>query len=55
MKDKDRRRQTPPSPSVVEDKAVEGLKKRLQDWGLIVNAGAGKPAGPAGRKKGGKH
>jgi hypothetical protein len=38
----------------VEDGAAEGLKKRLQDLGLIVNAGAGKPARPAGKKKDGK-
>jgi hypothetical protein len=54
MKGKDDQRQPPPSPSIVEDKATERLKKRLQDWGLIVNAGAGKPAKPAGKKEGGK-
>ena len=27
---------------MIEDKATEKLKKRLQDWGMIVNAGAGK-------------
>jgi hypothetical protein len=40
--------------SMVEDKATEKLKKRMQDLGLIVNAGAGKPAKPSGKKKGGK-
>jgi hypothetical protein len=41
---------------MVEDKATEKLKKRLRDWGLIVNAGAGKTAKPkpAGKKKGEK-
>jgi hypothetical protein len=27
---------------MIEDKATEKLKKRLQKWGLIVNAGADK-------------
>lgn len=40
------------SPLMVEDKATEKLKKRLQDWGLIVNAGADKAANPPGKKKG---
>jgi len=39
---------------MIEDKATENLKKRAQDSGLIVNAGAGKAADPTGRKKGGK-
>jgi hypothetical protein len=39
---------------VVEDGATERLKKRLQDLGLIINAGDGKPAKPTGKKKGGK-
>jgi hypothetical protein len=39
---------------MVEDKATERLKKRLQDLGLIVKAGAGKTAKPAGKKKGRK-
>jgi len=54
MKAKDNQRRPPLSSSMVEDKATERLKKRLQDWGLIVNAGAGKNAKPAGKKKGGK-
>ena len=54
MKGKNDQRKPPLSSSMVEDKATERLKKRLQDWGLIVNAGAGKPAKPAGKKKGGK-
>jgi hypothetical protein len=55
MKGKDeQRRPLPSSSSVVDDEAAEGLKKRLKDLGLIVNAGAGKPSGPAGKKKGGK-
>lgn len=36
MKSKDERQQ---SPSMVEDGAIERLKKRAQDLGLIVNAG----------------
>ena len=40
------------SSSMVEDEATERLKKRLKDWGLIVNAGAGRIAKPAGKKKG---
>ena len=28
---------------MIEDKATEKLKKRLQKWGLIVNAGVDKP------------
>ena len=53
MKGKDNRRQQPPlSSSMVEDDATERLKKRLRDWGLIVNAGAGKNAKPKGNKKG---
>jgi hypothetical protein len=39
---------------MVEDKAAERLKKRLKDLGLIVNAGTGKTAEPAGKKKGGR-
>lgn len=54
MKGKDRPQQPPLSSLMVEDGATERLKKRLRDWGLIVNAGAGKPAKPAGKKKGGK-
>ena len=42
MKSKDNQRQTP---AVVEDEAAEGLKKRAQDLGLIVNAGAGHERG----------
>ena len=37
MKTKNNQQQ---SPSMVEDEATEKLKKRLQDIGLIVNAGA---------------
>ena len=54
MKGKNNQRQPPLSSPIVEDKPAERLKERLQDWGLIVNAGAGKPAKPAGKKKGGK-
>ena len=52
--DRNNQRRTPLSSSIVEDKATEGLKKRLQDLGLIVNAGAGKTSQPTGKKKGGK-
>lgn len=55
MKGKNDQRQAPPlSAPVVDDKATEGLKKRLRDWGLIVNAGGGTHARPAGKKQGGK-
>lgn len=54
MKGKNNQQQPSLSPSMVEDKATERLKKRLKDWGLIVNAGAGKPAKPGAKKKGGK-
>ena len=54
MKGKNDQRQTPLSPSIVDDKATERLIKPLQDLGLIVNAGGGKPAKPADKKKGGK-
>lgn len=54
MKGKNDQRRPPLSSSIVEDDAAEKLKKRLRDLGLIVNAGAGKPARPAGKKKGGK-
>jgi hypothetical protein len=40
------------APAMVEDKATERLKKRMQDLGLIVNAGVGKATGQAGKKKG---
>ena len=36
MKSNGKRRQTP---SIVEDGALEALKKRAQDVGLIINAG----------------
>jgi len=36
VKSKDKRQQ---APSMVEDGAIERLKKRAQDLGLIVNAG----------------
>ncbi len=49
MKTKNNQQQ---SPLMVEDKATEKLKKRLQDLGLIVNAGAGKKSTePAAKKK----
>lgn len=39
MKDKTNKRKPSLSPAMVEDKATEKLKKRLQDLGLIVSAG----------------
>ncbi|HEX6185443.1 MAG TPA: hypothetical protein VFZ44_16270 [Pyrinomonadaceae bacterium] len=54
MKGKNNQPRPPLSSSIVDDKATEKLKKRLQDWGLIVNAGAGKPTKPIGKKKGGR-
>ena len=54
MKSKNSQQRPPLSSSMVEDKATERLKKRLRDWGLIVNAGAGKPPKPTGKKKGGR-
>ena len=54
MKGKNSQQRPPLSSSMVDDKATERLKKRLKDLGLIVNAGAGKTAKPAGKKKGGK-
>ena len=40
-------------PLMVEDKAIEELKKRAQDLGLTVNAGADKAAKLMSKKKGG--
>lgn len=54
MKSKNNQHAPQPSTLMVEDKATEKLKKRMQDWGLIVNAGADKAAKPAGKKKGKK-
>ena len=53
MKAKNNQLRPPLTSSMVEDKATERLKKRLQDLGLIVNAGASKPTKPTGKKKGG--
>lgn len=54
MKDKNNQRQPALSSSMVEDKTTEKLKKRAQDLGLIVNAGADKATRPTAKKKGGK-
>lgn len=54
MTGKNDQRRPPLSSSIVDDKATEKLKQCLQDWGLIVNAGAGKPTKPSAEKKGGK-
>jgi hypothetical protein len=54
MKGKNNQREPRLAPSMVEDKATEELKKRAQDLGLIVNAGAGKTTKPTGEKKGKK-
>jgi hypothetical protein len=51
MKDKYDRNGARLAPAMVEDKATERLKKRAQDLGLIVNAGADKAAKPAGKKE----
>ena len=52
MKGKNDQRRPPLSSSMVEDRPAEWLKRRLKDLGLIVNAGAGRIAKPAGKKKG---
>ena len=54
MRDKNNQQHARLSSSMVEDKATEKLKKRAQDLGLIVNAGAGKATKPTGKKKGGR-
>ena len=54
MKGKNDQQRPPLSSSIVEDDATEKVKKRLRDLGLIINAGSGKPAKPAGKKKGDK-
>lgn len=51
MKDKNNQQEPRLSPLMVEDKATEELKKRMQDLGLIVNAGASKDTKPKGKKK----
>ena len=53
MKDQNKRQSTPLSSSMVEDKAMEKLKKRARDLGLIVNAGSGR-AEKTAKKKGDK-
>ena len=54
MKGKSNQQEPKLSPSMVEDKATEELKKRMRDFGLIVNAGVGKVITPTDKKKGGK-
>ncbi len=54
MKGQNKQQRPPLSSPIVEDDATEKLKKRLQDLGLIINAGGGKPAKPKGKKKRGK-
>ncbi len=39
------------APKMVEDRAMEKLKKRAQDLGLIVNAGADRKVKPTGKKR----
>ena len=51
MKDKNTEQSSSLSARMVEDDATERLKKRAQDLGLIVNAGAGKESPPTGEKK----
>ena len=53
MKSKDGQKGARLAPAMVEDKAIERLKKRAQDLGLIVNAGAGRHTERAGKKSGG--
>ena len=53
MKDQNKQPRPPLSSSMVEDDAMEKLKKRARDLGLIVNAGSGKAAKTA-KQKGGK-
>ena len=54
MKSKNNQQESQLSPSMVEDKFTEELKKRAQDVGLIVNAGEGHATKPTSKKKGGK-
>lgn len=54
MKDSNNNRQTPLSSLIVEDNATEKIKKHAQDWGLIVNAGAGRVPKQPIKKEGGK-
>ena len=54
MKAKANQPQPPQSSSIVDDKATDRLKQHLQDWGVIVNAGASKTDKPAVKKKDGK-
>ncbi len=51
MKGQNNQQRPPLSTPIVEDDAPEKLKKRLQDLGLIINAGGDKPAKPTGKKK----
>jgi hypothetical protein len=53
MTGKNNPKQPPQSASMVEDKAAERLKQRLQDIGLILNTGAVRPTKLMGKKKGG--
>ena len=52
MKSENKQHEPRLSPSMVEDKATEELKKRAQDLGLIVNAGSDKPTKLTGKKDG---
>lgn len=55
MKGKNNQHEQRLSPAMVEDKAIERLKKRAQDLGLIVNAGnKATAAKQASKKKDGK-
>jgi len=54
MKTKETKQRPSLSSSVVDDGATERFINRLRDLGLIVNAGAGRPAKPTGKKEGGK-
>lgn len=54
MKDKNNTQFPSLSARMVEPEETERLKKRAQDLGLIVNAGANKADSQNGKKKGGK-
>lgn len=55
MKDKNINQSSRLSARMVEDEAMERLKQRARDLGLIVNAGAPrKTAPPTDKKKGSK-
>lgn len=54
---KDKKVRTPdlsrPARSIVDDGALDALKRRAEDWGLIVHARPEKPSKTGGGKRGG--